>query len=249
MRATREQRLAVAGDHGGFDETDIIGLDEPVQRYFRAAIAPGTPRSRATSLRMRGSIKFGHRWVPFRADEVLAPLDGYHWRAKVAGGLLSGSDTCLDGDATMLWKLLGLVPVIHTAGSDVTKSAIGRAAIEAIWLPTALLPRYDVAWRAEDEEHLVANLSIRQQDVTLQLTVDGDGHVSSAHLDRWHDQYGTGRFEWVPFGVEATASRTFPCGLTIPADGRGGWFHRTDCWSEGEFMRYSIDDVVLDVTS
>jgi hypothetical protein len=246
MTASIEERLTVAGDHGGFDEDDLVGLAEPVQRYFRAAIARGTPRARAATLRMRGSIKFGRRWVPFRAGELLAPLHGYHWPARVAGGLVAGADTCADGDATMVWKLLGILPIIRTTGSDVAKSAIGRAAIEGIWLPTALLPRYGVVWHAEDEEHLVATMAVGHEPVTLRLTIDEEGRVRSTHLDRWGDPGGTGTFEWVPFGVGATASRTFPCGITIPADGTGGWFHETDRWDEGEFMRYSITDVVLE---
>ena len=232
-------------DLGGFDEAEVAVADEPVRRYFRAAIAPGTPLARAAQFRMRGSIKFGTRWVPFHADELLAPLHGYYWPASVAGGLLRGSDAYLDGDASMLWKVLGLLPVVRTTGPDVARSAMGRAVAEGIWLPTALLPRYGVAWRATDDENLIADVPISTERVTLHITIDNCGRVRSDHLTRWSDPDGTGTFQWVPFGVEATTSRTFDCGLTIPAEGSGGWFHGTDRWQEGEFMRYSISEVVL----
>jgi hypothetical protein len=227
------------------DEAEVAAADEPVRRYFHAAIVPGTPLARAARLRTRGSIKFGRRWVPFQAEELLAPLHGYYWAAKVAGGLLRGNDAYVDGDASMLWKVFGLVPVIRTSGPDVARSAMGRAVAEGIWLPTALLPRYGVVWRAEDDDHLVADVPISGERVTLHVTIDSAGHLRSAHLDRWNDPDGTGTFGWVPFGVEATTSRTFSCGITIPADGSGGWFHGTDRWHEGEFMRYSIAELVL----
>lgn len=240
-----DARLSVQPDVGGFDEVEVAAVDEPVRRYFCAAIAQGTPLSRAARLRMRGSIKFGKRWVPFRAEELLAPLHGYYWPAKVAGGLLRGSDAYVDGEASMLWKVLGVVPILRASGSDVARSATGRAVAEGVWLPTALLPRYGVGWRAEDDEHLVADIPINGEQVTLHVTIDSGGRVRSDHLDRWSDPDGTGTFGWVPFGVEPTTSRTFPCGITMPAEGSGGWFHGTDRWQQGEFMRYSISELVL----
>lgn len=245
MTATLDQRLSVQADAGAFDEAEVAGADEPVRRYFRAAIAPGTSLARAARLRMHGSIKLTKRWVPFRADELLAPLQGYYWPAKVAGGLLRGSDQYADGNASMLWKLLGLVPIVRAGGPDVARSAMGRGAAEGIWLPTALLPRYGVVWHAANDEQIVAEIPIGGHRVTLQLTIDRDGHLRSVHLDRWTDADGTGIFGWHPFGVEAGASRTFPCGITMPADGAGGWFHGTDRWHEGEFMRFSISELLL----
>ena len=245
MTPNLDQRLAVRPDAGGFGEVEVADCDEPVRRYFAAAIAPGTPLARAARLRMRGSIRFGDRWVPFRANELLAPLHGYCWPATVAGGLLRGSDVYVDGDASMLWRVLGVVPLIRACGSDVARSAMGRAVAESIWLPTALLPRYGVDWRAEDDEHLVADIPILNQRVRLQITIDPKGQVRSDHLDRWHDPEGNGAFGWSPFGVEAAASRAFQCGITMPADGTGGWFHETPRWHEGQFMRYSISQLTL----
>jgi hypothetical protein len=193
---------------------------------------------------MRGTIKLGSRWLPFRAEELLAPLHGYDWPATVAGGLLRGSDTYVDGSASMRWRLLGLVPIIRTSGRDVARSAMGRAVMEGIWLPSGLLPRYGVVWRARTEDQLEAEVPIGGEMVTLQMTIDGTGHVRSGQLDRWNDPDGTGTFAWVPFGVEVTRVRTFPCGMTIPAEGIGGWFAGTSRWPDGQFMRYSICELV-----
>jgi hypothetical protein len=110
----------------------------------------------------------------------------------------------------VLWKVLGLVPIVRTSGPGVARSAMGRAVAESIWLPTALLPRYCVGWRAEDDEHLVADIPFGGERVTLHITIDGDGRVRSEHLNRWNDPDGTGAFGWYPFGVETVASRAFP---------------------------------------
>ncbi len=243
--ATLEQRLTVAADPGGFSDAEAAGCDEPVRRYFQAAVTPGTRLARAARLRMRGSIKLANRWVPFRSDELLAPLHGYYWPATVAGGLLRGSDDYDGTAASMVWRLLGLIPIIHASGPDVARSAAGRAVAEAIWLPTALLPRYGVDWRASDNEHLVADIPIGGERVALHITIGDDGLVRSDHLDRWNDPDGTGSFGWYPFGIEVGSSSTFPCGITMPATGVGGWNHGSDRWHEGEFFRYTISDLTV----
>jgi hypothetical protein len=245
MTAVGAEPLVVPADPGGFTPAEVADVDEPVRRYFTAAVAPGTPLARTARLRIDGTIRFGNRWIPFQASELLAPLHVYQWRAAVAWGLLRGSDTYADGDAAMVWKLLGLIPAIRTSGPDVARSAAGRAAAEAVWVPTALLPRYGVSWRAVSDAHLVAQLPVAGQRVTVHIDLDPDAHVHSVHLDRWTDPDGTGTHGWHPFGFDATGTQTFGCGLTIPADGLGGWFHDTDRWDEGQFMSYSIRDLAL----
>lgn len=79
----------------------------------------------------------------------------------------------------------------------------------------------------------------------MEIVVGPDGQVVCDHLDRWGDPDGGGTFGWCPFGIAAGASHTFPCGITMPAQGSGGWFHGTDRWLEGECFRYSISELGL----
>ena len=93
--------------------------------------------------------------VPGRAGP--GPHHGFYWAARVAG-LISGFDRYLDGQGELRWKLLGVVPVTQAEGPDVARSAVGRAAGEAMWLPPALLPRFGVEWQATDDRHVMAPL-------------------------------------------------------------------------------------------
>lgn len=221
-----------------FSDRDIEGLPVPVRRYFSAAIAPGTPIAGAVNLHMRGSIKLGTRWLPFRARQVLAPHDGGVWSARVAG-VISGSDRYTDGQGEMSWKLFGLIPLMHAAGADISRSAAGRFGAEAMWVPTTLLPSFGVSWSVESDEEIVAHHRIHDVKLTLRFRLDHDGLIRSMWFPRWGDPDSTGTSALHPFGVEVTANGTF-AGLTIPRAGRGGWFHGTDRWDEGEFFRYDI---------
>ena len=120
VRADWERRLGGAPAHGVFGDVEIAGLPEPVRRHLRMAICPGSVLTRAVSLTMHGTIRIG-RWLPFRAWQVLDPHVGYIWAARAAG-LVVGSDTYLDGDGAMDWRLAGLVTVVHADGPDVSKA-------------------------------------------------------------------------------------------------------------------------------
>jgi hypothetical protein len=222
-----------------FGDDELAGLPEPVRRYLQRAIAPGTPLAAAARLRMRGHIKLG-RWLPFRARQLLAPHRGTVWTARIAG-LISGSDRYAAGSGGMDWKLAGLVRLVHAEGPDVSRSSAERAAGEAIWLPTALLPRFGVAWTADRERTITARFEVDSRSVQVEYRLDEHGRIQSLVFDRWGDPLNKGEFGLHPFGGEVIQHRTFH-GVTIPSAGSVGWFYGTDRWNEGEFFRYRITD-------
>jgi hypothetical protein len=236
------QDLVCAPEPGGFDVAELDGLPEPVRRYFVASIAPGTPPARSARLRMNGTIRIG-RWLPFEARELLSPLRGFVWSARAAG-VVTGSDRYVDGKGVADWRLAGLLPVMHAAGTDVSRSAAGRAGAEGVWLPTALLPRYGVRWTAEGCARVTACYRVGTVPVRLRLRLDEAARPASFVFDRWGDPGRTGTWGWHPFGGEVTEHRTFD-GITIPSAGRIGWSVGTDRRPDGEFFRYRITDLHL----
>jgi hypothetical protein len=222
-----------------FSDDELDALPEPVRRHLQLAIAPGTPLATAVRLGMRGHIKLG-RWLPFRAHQLLAPHRGTVWTARVAG-LINGSDRCAAGRGGMDWKLAGLVRLVHADGPDVSRSSAERAAGEAIWLPTALLPRFGVQWTSDDERTITARFEVDRLPVQVEYRIDEHGHIQSLVFDRWGDPSNKGEFGLHPFGGEVTEQRNFH-GVTIPSAGSVGWFYGTDRWNEGEFFRYRITD-------
>lgn len=155
-----------------------------------------------------------------------------------------GSDRYVDGQGAMDWKLFGLVRVIHAEGPDVSRSSAGRAGDKAVWVPTALLPRFGVTWSATDAHHITASYRADETELELHYTLDYEARVRSIALDRWRDADDTGTSGFYRFGHETTRYSAFD-GVTIPSAGRAGWFHGTDRWSNGEFFRYEMIDFHL----
>jgi uncharacterized protein DUF6544 len=235
-----EQKLLRPAAAALFAEAELDGLPTPVRRYLRSAVAPDTPLAGTARLRMRGYIKLG-RWLPFRAQQILSPHHGFWWGARVAG-VISGFDSYINGHGQMKWKLLGLIRVAHADSPDHARSAAGRAAAEAIWLPTTLLPRFGVHWSANDAHHITASYRIDGTDIDLRFRLDDDARPISVVLERWGDPDQTGSWRQHPFGVQVTGYTAFQ-GLTIPNLGRAGWHFGTDRWDGGEFFRYEIQEL------
>lgn len=220
-----------------FTLAELRGLDEPVQRYFRSAISLGAPLVTGVRLTMRGHIKLG-RWVPFRATEVLAPRSGFLWRASAAG-IIGGTDRYLAGQGEMRWRLAGTVPLLTAGGPDVSRSAAGRTGAEGLWVPTALLPRFGVEWRAESDTDIVGRFDLDGVPIELRHQLTDTGALTATSLRRWGDPSGGTAFDWHPFGGPVHATRTWS-GFTVPSEGSVGWHPGTERWADGEFFRYRL---------
>jgi hypothetical protein len=135
-------------------------------------------------LRCEGRSSSGAAGLPFRGHEVLSPHRGLVWAVRT-GGVISGSDRYLTGQGSMDWKLFGLVRVVHADGPDVSRSAAGRVVAEAVWVPSALLPRFEVAWTALDDRHIAFSYRLDDTDLDVRCMLDDDGRVSTIVLERW----------------------------------------------------------------
>jgi uncharacterized protein DUF6544 len=227
-----------------FRRSLLDGLDEPVQRYFRHAIADGAPLWPGVRLELAGRIKVG-TWLRFTSAWA---GDGrsFSWRATAGPGrlpLLRVHDQFGDGVGFMdirlraPWPRLPDLRLLHAEDGDVARSGAGRAALEALWTPAALLPSQGVTWRAQSDDVVVATWDVPPERPELRIRLAGDGAVRSYSARRWRDA----RHGYRPFGADVHAERTFD-GITIPGRLAAGWGHGTPQWApffEAEVCAYA----------
>lgn len=237
-------RLHVPAAPGHFDPATIASLPRPAQRYLSAAIEPGAPLALAARITMVGSIKLGARWVRFSGEETLAPHDGFCWTARTRVGI-AGSDHYAAGAGALDWRLFGLIPVMRASGPHIARSAAGRAAGEAAWIPTTLVPQPGTTWEERDgDDHVAVRIDTDGHQTTIELIIDELGRLTQASYDRWGDPDGSGTFASHRFVMEATDHATFGS-LTVPAAGVVGWQHGTEWSPEDAFFRYRLTGIEL----
>jgi hypothetical protein len=227
-----------------FDPSMAADLPEPARRWLTHAITPGAPLYRAVVLAMEGHIRLG-RWLRFRAVQLHAPPDGYVWaaRTRLRPFSISGYDRYGDAAGEMRWRLLGRVPVMNAAGADVDRSAAGRVALDALFVPTAWLGPA-VAWHdGRDENTAVAEWTVGAYNLQVEITVGPDGRLLAATMPRWGNP---NREAWGEYPCGGIVEEEVDYGgIKIPTRLRAGWFFGTDRWGQGQFFRAAITNATF----
>jgi hypothetical protein len=214
----------------------------PAARLWRDhAIGADAGPVGAVRLRMHGRIKVS-AWQPFRATQVIDPGHGYAWTAGVGRSriLFRGADRLWDGEGSMRWRLLGVVPVIRASGPDVARSAAGRLAAEYVFHPPALLAAAR-AWEDEGPDRFTVTLEAGGDEHRVTIDLAPDGAVRRVGLLRWGSP-DRGPFALHPFGALLEDEAT-DAGYTVPATMRAGWWPDDERWEAGEFFRATLDQV------
>ena len=186
-----------------FDE-----LPAPVARYFRFALRENAPLIRAARVAHAGDFNLDGRWIPFTSEQYFtARPPGFVWDARMRmNGLLPVRvrDGYFGGQGSMTAKILGLFPVANAGGADerLAQGALMRFLAEAVWLPTALLPRDGLHWSPIDDARARATLADAGVTVALDFTFDEAGAVTGIFAPaRYREMNGeyraypwTGRF-------------------------------------------------------
>lgn len=222
-----------------FQPEMVNDLPGPVRRFLLHAIAPGTPLAGSAELAMHGELRLApdRDPVPFVAEQSLAPPDAFVWRARTQGGLLRirGFDRYEEGEGEMRWNLWGIIPVVRARGPDVTRSAAGRLAMEAVLVPSTLVPGRGVTWDEMDDRRARFRMTVGDEKVETTLEVDPEGRPVRAAAMRWSERAGPG---YEPFVVEL-AGEVKADGYTIPSRVSAGW-------SLGEEKEFRFFEATLD---
>ncbi|MDJ0737781.1 MAG: hypothetical protein QNJ47_27615 [Nostocaceae cyanobacterium] len=238
-----------------FTESMVAELPAPVKRYFLHAIATGTPLATSVTLEMNGNFRPSEDkpWLPMQAKQIISAMKGFVWQARVGKGVMqiSGADYYWQKSGRMGFSLWGLLPLVNASSADIARSAIGRLAVELIWLPSALLPQNGVNWQEIDDNTIQASFEIDGEPVKLTLVIDADGKLLKVSLPRWGDKTETGEHEYIPFGGEVQAENTFD-GFTIPSQIIVGWWFGTEKYSEflcATIHKYELHNIHLRQTN
>ena len=208
---------------------EIDSLPAPVARYLGAVLGPD-PRQIA-GVRVLWTGEFAQRpgageWKPLSAEQVFHTRPpGFVWDARIslAPGLdVLVRDAFVCGGGSMRGAVHGLVPVVDVHGTpEISAGALQRYLGEAVWFPTALLPRNGVHWAALSDSSARASLTVGGTSVTCDFRFGTDGLVESVYTaSRFRDVDGTP----VPTPWEALVSEYEERDdVLVPGAGEAAW--------------------------
>lgn len=223
-----------------FDPLALDDLPEPVQRWLRHAVTPGTPLLTGVDAEWLGHLRLRGTWRTFLARHRATFDRGFVWaaRTRVAGLPTTGFDRYTDEQGEMRWRLLRRLPVVSENGEQVARSAAGRHAAEVLAMAPAVALHPSVRWEPVDHQRATAHLVVGGAPQAVTVRVDGVGRLRQVETDRWGRPEGQ-EFDRYRFGALLNEERAFD-GYLVPTELVVGWHIGTGRWEDGIFLRYRV---------
>ena len=209
-----------------FSRDDLTGLPDPVVRYLEFALTPGQPMVRTTRLQQVGEFAMRpDSWSPFTAvEDFSAAPPGFLWHARIRmapGIAVYVRDGYCAGEGAMYGALSALVPVVNECGTPVMASGeLLRYLAEAVFFPTALLPRDGISWQPLDEN--TAHVTLIDGDTTVSCDVNFGEHNEIVRMSAMRGRDMGGKFELIPWVGHFSDYRRVD-GMMIPMRGEVEW--------------------------
>lgn len=209
-----------------YDQKEIEGLPEPVQRFFRTVIKDGQAIVAAVKLSQQGLFNMSeteNKWSPFTATQfVITQRLGFDWDARIqmAPGVNAFvHDTYLLGEGSLHASLLGLFTVAKTPSTpEANQGELLRFFAEAPWYPTALLPSQGVRWEAINDTSARATLTDGATTVSVVFQFNAEGTIDRFRTEaRYRDKLTA-----MPWGGRF-GEYSVRNGMLIPLEGEVGW--------------------------
>ena len=188
---TQLDSASVSPRTSSYSQSELEGLPDPVQRYFRAVLREGQPIVVHARLTWKGEflMREGENgWRPFTATQYYVTCrPGFLWDARIqmAPGLpVNVYDAYIAGAGMLQGQVLALVRVVHMeATPEMSESELLRYLAEAVWYPTALLPSQGVSWERIDGSSARATLTDGDTTVSLVFHFNADGEITNSFAD------------------------------------------------------------------
>ncbi len=205
----------------GFDS-----LPAPVARYFRYVLPEGQPLIRHVRIQQEGTFKLKDKWIPFTATQDFSGgSPGMVWNANMRMNALLGvrvRDAYVQGRGSMQGRIFSIVPIVNEVGKpELDAGALQRYLAEAVWFPTALLPREGMRWDPIDDRRARATLTDHGISVSLEFEFNEVGEITHVFTPGRYREVN-GSYELTPWRGTHRQYETRN-GVRIPMQGEVEW--------------------------
>ncbi len=178
-------------------QTDLGWLPPAAQLYFHLMLPHKVALPNVAVVEQQGRLRLtdeGH-WENFTASQMITANPGLVWSGRIQLGSLiwiGALDTLVGQKGRFRGRLFWLVPVADDEGPQVATSNLVHYLGQAVWLPSALLPRPGLTWLPGPDRHSArVELKVGPHRVGGLYRFDKHGRVLSFESsDRWRQKGG-----------------------------------------------------------
>lgn len=237
------QRLMA--DAGGeatiVDDVMLAPLPAPVQRHLRFAGVVGKPIPLTVWLTQRGRIRSAAdaSWMNLEATQYYSTEPPqFVWKASFPTQMMPvvlGRDAYLDGQGSMVMKMLSLYPVADESDGAMNDASLMRYLNEMMWFPAAFLGD-NVSFAPIDDTSANVTIRDRGMSATATMVFDAEGRLVN---------FRASRFNTATRAIEAwetpMAAYGEFAGLRLPSKGSAVW-----SLADGDFAYIELEIVTVE---
>lgn len=229
---------AAARDVVVVTEERMTSLPAPVRRYLAYSGVVGKAIPSTVRLTQRGRIRnnAGASWMNLEAVQHYSTRPpAFVWKASFPTRNLPvvlGRDAYLDGEGSILMKMLSLFTVADEHGEALREAALMRYLNEMMWFPAAFLGN-NVTWTPIDDTSATVTIDDRGMSVAAAMFFDVDGKLVNFRATRFNTTTGTMETWETPVAGYGEFA-----GLRLPTKGSAVWK-----LAEGDFTYIELEVV------
>ena len=227
-----------------FSYDQLVGLPEPVQRYFKYCLQDGQNYISYARLKHGGTFRMSEEqnWLPITGEEYFtAEQPGFLWFAKVKPlpfFWVTARDMYLQGKGNMLIKLLSTFKVGDASGPEMDYSSLVRYLSELPLLPTALLPSDNISWEEIDNNSARVTISDGDLNASAVVYFNEIGEITRFEAQRYQAVDDTFLLEnWTGY----LRNYTDVDGMKIPKEFEAVWNLKSGDFSYVKFVITEIE--------
>lgn len=167
----------------------INQLPEPVKKYLNLVLPDNYSVIRKVRLSHDGFFRTSPKsnWVKIKGEQSFNSVyPEFIWKGKTK--LFKATDSFVNGRGRLKVRLLGIIPIVDTAGPEVDQAELLRWLGESVWFPTNLLPGQNLSWSPIDSQ--TASLEYKFKNLKIFYTVrfNESGYISKLETERFMEK-------------------------------------------------------------
>ena len=172
-----------------FYHEQLVGLPEPVQRYFKHVLKEGQPYISYARITHDGSFKTGldKGWIKINGEQYATTgRPGFIWKGVTS--MFTARDMYIKDKGRLIVTLFSLINIVDGTGVQYDQGELLRWLGESVMYPTNLLPSDRLQWMPINAYS--ANLVFNYMGFTLFFiaSINDEGEITQMETERYMDE-------------------------------------------------------------
>ena len=172
-----------------FSYEQLIGLPEPVQRYFKYVLKDNQPYINYLRLTHTGKFKSGLEkdWTNIQGEEYFTTeKPGFLWKGKTS--MFTARDMYIADSGRLVVSLFSLFNIVNVQGEQYNQGELLRWLAESVWFPTNFLPSENLHWTAIDSQSVKLTFDYKGLSLFFIVRFNNIGAITEMESKRYMDE-------------------------------------------------------------